>query len=240
MRFSFLSRKWHKWLALIVGVQALFWLISGVYMVTIHLDYIHGDHLVRQLDEPIDSKLDTVIPIEKMLEQFPSATRIRLVSWLGEPHYRIYGPDGISIVGARDGLTKSPLTEEAALEVATYHFALDGAPLQAVLLNPGDEIPSEIPARALPLWQITFDDAIASTFYISPNDGRLVTRRHNLWRLFDFVWMFHIMDYESREDMNNNLLRLAAFLGITLSLSGLWLLFYSFNKRKKDKSEVLS
>ncbi len=240
MRFSFLSRKWHKWLALVVGVQALFWLISGVYMVTIHLDYIHGDHLVKQLDEPIQASLDTLVPIENIVEQYPAATRIRLVSWLDKPHYRVYEPSGASLVDARDGRTVSPLTEDIAAKVAVYHYALEGALQKAVLLNPGDAIPSEIPARALPLWQVTFDDAIASTLYISPTDGRLVTRRHNLWRLFDFVWMFHIMDYEAREDMNNNLLRLAAFLGTILSLSGLWLLFYSFKKRKKEKMEALS
>ncbi len=49
--------------------------------------------------------------------------------------------------------------------------------------------------------------------------------------------MFHIMDYENRTDFNNNLLRLAALIGLGMSLSGVWLLFYSFTRRKK-KAEV--
>lgn len=47
MKASFLSRKWHKWLFLVIGVQMCLWAISGFYMVTVSIDYIHGDHLVR-------------------------------------------------------------------------------------------------------------------------------------------------------------------------------------------------
>jgi hypothetical protein len=44
--------------------------------------------------------------------------------------------------------------------------------------------------------------------------------------------MFHIMDYEQRTDVNNTLLRFAAALGFVFASSGLWLLLYSFNRRR--------
>ncbi len=47
------------------------------------------------------------------------------------------------------------------------------------------------------------------------------------------------MDYENRTDLNNNLLRVAALIGLGMSLSGVWLLFYSFTRRKK-KAEAIS
>ena len=47
MRLPALARKTHKWLALIIGVQAVFWTLSGLYMTAVHIDIIHGDHLVR-------------------------------------------------------------------------------------------------------------------------------------------------------------------------------------------------
>jgi hypothetical protein len=54
-----------------------------------------------------------------------------------------------------------------------------------------------------------------------------------LWRWFDFLWMFHIMDYETRDDVNNNLLRVASATGLAFALSGIWLLLYSFSRRKQ-------
>ena len=47
MRLPALARKTHKWLALIIAVQAVFWMLSGLYMTAVHINIIHGDHLVR-------------------------------------------------------------------------------------------------------------------------------------------------------------------------------------------------
>ncbi|QLQ29148.1 MAG: hypothetical protein HZT39_13695 [Pseudoxanthomonas sp.] len=35
MKSAFWARKAHKWIGLIIGVQALLWMISGVYMTVI-------------------------------------------------------------------------------------------------------------------------------------------------------------------------------------------------------------
>jgi uncharacterized iron-regulated membrane protein len=233
MRASFLSRRWHKWLALVIGIQALFWMISGVYMVTINLDYIHGDHIVKNMDKPITMDQFDVVPYSTILARNPDASRIQLVSWLGNPHYRIYSPEGSRLVNGYTGELVSPLDEQAAREVAEYHYALDGQIIGASLLTDKKDAPTEIQTRPLPLWRIDFNDAISTSLYVSPNDGRLVTRRHDFWRMFDFVWMLHIMDYEDRSDMNNNLLRVAAFVGTVLSLTGIWLLFYSFRRKSR-------
>jgi len=45
--------------------------------------------------------------------------------------------------------------------------------------------------------------------------------------------MFHIMDYEERENVNNSLLRVASITGLAFALSGAWLLFYSFQRRRQ-------
>jgi uncharacterized iron-regulated membrane protein len=46
---AFRVRQWHKWLSLIIGAQVMLWLATGVYMVVINLDFIHGDHLVQNM-----------------------------------------------------------------------------------------------------------------------------------------------------------------------------------------------
>jgi hypothetical protein len=61
----------------------------------------------------------------------------------------------------------------------------------------------------------------------------MVSRRHELWRIFDFVWMLHIMDYDERENVNNLLLRGMTLLALTTSLSGAWLLFFAFPRKRR-------
>ena len=68
---------------------------------------------------------------------------------------------------------------------------------------------------------------------IFPIDRELVSRRHELWRVFDFVWMLHIMDYGERENVNNWLLRGATWLMVVTVLSGAWLLFFAFPRKRK-------
>lgn len=238
MRIAFLVRKYHKWLALILGVQALIWLISGVYMVSINLSYIRGDTLVQKMSEPITTTYEELIPMSDVQQQYGNVEKIDLVQWLDMPHYRIRVDGKKHLVDAISGVERSPLTEADAIRVAEYHYAADGKVRKATLLTDQATSPSELYSRPLPLWQVNFDDAISTNFYVDPDDGRMVTRRHELWRIFDFFWMLHIMDYEERTDVNNLLLVVSSFLGLLLSISGVWLLFYSFKKRKLQEGDA--
>lgn len=141
------------------------------------------------------------------------------------------------MLDARNGELRSPIPHEQALQLGDHYYAGSGKVGTAILITDEDQRPSELQTRPLPLWQIAFDDSIDTTFYLSPSSGELISRRHSFWRLYDFLWMFHIMDYENRTDFNNNLLRVAALMGLGMSLSGVWLLFYSFTRRK-EKEEV--
>ena len=93
--------------------------------------------------------------------------------------------------------------------------------------------PSEVKTRPVPMWAVHFADRGSTTLYLSPDSGELLARRHSLWRWFDFLWMFHIMDYEQRTDVNNGLLRIASVIGLAFGLSGVWLLFYSLGQRRR-------
>jgi hypothetical protein len=48
--------------------------------------------------------------------------------------------------------------------------------------------------------------------------------RNSKWRIFDFLWMLHTMDYAGRDNFNNTLLRAFSILGLTTIGSG-FLLF---------------
>ena len=215
----------------------MFWMVSGAYMAAVDIDFIHGDSLVRNLAAPLNGERKDFYPIADVLERYPEAVRVDLVMRLGQPHYQVTTGLTPVVLDAVNGKLKSPIDRPRAVALAKYHYAGGGDVSEVTLLADASERPTEIQTRSLPLWQVRFDDAIETTFYVSPATGELVTRRHTFWRLYDFLWMFHIMDYENRTDINNNLLRLAAFLGFGFTLSGVWLLVYAMRRREKRVGE---
>ena len=229
VRWPSVARKAHKWLALIIGVQALFWVVSGLYMTAVHIDIIHGDHLVRTpVAEPIS--MGGLVDPAVILKNAGGAQSLRLDQQLGQPVYIVSQKSGRSLFDARSG-EKLPLIDEAgARQRAEQIYAGDGGVREMELLY---EIPGEIRGRAAPIWRVQFEGLWRPTLYIAPQTGELVAKRHDLWRTFDFVWMFHIMDYETRDNVNNILLKVATWMMVVTSLTGAWLLLYSFRRKRR-------
>jgi len=225
-----LSRKIHKWLALLLGVQMFLWALSGFYMVVVDIDIIHGDMLVKNIDNDVGSYAGLGLPIERVADEYPHAENIALSQMAGRPVYLVSGTD-VRLLDANTGLQLSPIDEAVATRIATFHYAGDGTISRVELLE--KDAPTELQSAALPLWRVDFDDVWNSTFYINPNSGQFTIRRHSLWRIFDFLWMLHVMDYDTRDDINNNVLRVFSISATLFGLSGVWLLFYSFNRRRR-------
>ena len=224
-----LSRKTHKWFALVLGIQLFLWSLSGFYMVAVHIDIIHGDMLIKNMDQEVASYADVEVPFEQVADLYPDSERITLSAMMERPVYLIEGAK-TRLLDANTGQQLTPLGKELATQIATYHYADEGTVSRVRLIE--KDPPTELQTRALPLWRVDFDDVWNSSFYVDPNSGKFVTRRHSLWRVFDFLWMLHVMDYDERENINNNVLRIFSVFGTLMGLSGVWLLFYSFNRRR--------
>ena len=227
MKPAFWARRAHKWTALVIGVQALLWMISGLYMTIISIDVIHGDHLAHSHAEPLSSSVALVDP-QVVAQRYPGLERFRIKRFLGREVYEVHSASGVQLIDAHDGAAVGPLDESMARELAVSLYDGDGLVTSLQLIH---EAPQEVGTRPVPMWQVAFDDFGETTLYLSPSTGELLATRHSLWRWFDFLWMLHIMDYEDRSDVNNTLLRIASSLGLAFALSGVWLLFYSFRKK---------
>lgn len=229
MTLPFWVRRTHKWIGLIVGVQALLWMISGVYMTVISLDVIHGDHLAHVAREPLGQSGERV-DMGRLVALYPGIQSLRLKKLLGREVFEIRQGERSSLVSAQTGETISPLKREEIVALAKEIYQGTAQVLAVDLIT---EVPKEVARRPIPMpmWAVRYDEWAETTFYFSPQTGELLARRHTLWRWFDFLWMLHIMDYDSRTDVNNTLLRAAAGLGLVFALSGAWLVFYSFRRR---------
>jgi uncharacterized iron-regulated membrane protein len=232
MRLPVLARTIHKWLGLLIGLQVVIWTLSGAYMVAVHIDIIHGDHLIRKPPEP-------AIPLEGLVEpttlhaRFPGLQTLKLQTWMDRPVYVVQATSGAALVDARSGRVLSPIDEATVRDLAKRWFKGDAEIVKAELLT---ELPIEVQTRQPPLWRVEFEGWNNATFYFSPFTGEFVSRRHELWRFFDFVWSFHIMDWVNRTDVNNPFLRVATISAAFMTVSGAWLLLYSFPKRRRKKA----
>jgi uncharacterized iron-regulated membrane protein len=228
----FQLRTWHKWLGLILGLQVAIWCLSGLYMVSFDIDFIRGLPLVREQRASLPATAP-LAPFERIAHRYSNLTGavLRAMPDSQTPVYELSTGRGRILVDAVTGAQLSPLPRERIESLARLYYAGDGAVEQVALL---ETTPVEIRGRSAPVWRIDFSDALATSFYLDPDTGALVTRRHRYWRLFDAFWMLHIMDYGyERDDMNNLLLRFASAAGVVFGVTGLWLLFFSFRRRAR-------
>lgn len=231
------SRKLHKWAGLILAIQILFWILGGVIMSAIPLEKVHGKHLANRHLENTFTRSDYIYSVDALIREFKRPIKqIRFEQVLDQPFYLLHvnAPQGENIV-AVNALTGDKLarfSDQQAAEIAKKHYLGDGDVSTVQLL---EQAPMEASRNQGAVWQIVFDDTWNTTLYISPRSGQLTTIRSDIWRIFDFFWMLHIMDYEEREDFNNPLLIGFASGALIFTLSGFVLLFSSFRSWKRAK-----
>jgi len=231
MRPHVIARKTHKWLGLFIGLQVVIWSLSGVYMTVVHIDTIHGDHLIR--DTPATS-VDASRLIDPLAAAAANGAQGVRLTWVrNQPAYVLKLDGGEKVVDAANGGAVSPLTEAEIRSIAKATYTGAEVIASATLIS---KIPGEIRGREPPLWRVEFVHWNKPTLYFSPTTGELLSRRHDLWRIFDFVWMLHIMDYDEREDVNNMLLRIFTWGAVLIASSGVWMLFYFLHRKKKKKA----
>ena len=100
-----------------------------------------------------------------------------------------------------------------------------------------DQPGSEYRGRALPLYKIEAlneeDEQI--NVYLDPYSEKIVAIRSNQWRIWDFMWGIHIMDWNERDNIGNVFLKVFSILALLSALSGIYLFFVT-NKRNKSST----
>ena len=220
------ARKYHKWLMAFIGIQFLFWSITGLYMVSLDIHYIHGEPLQKQASHGLQLK-DVSFSINSLLSRYPDAKNIEVARFMDKQVYRFSSVDNQKVmVDAFSGEQLPIVNELLARAIARNNYVGTEKVASVRLISNIAEKPSELSPRHLPVWQVTFDHFASPTFYISQQSGVIVTKRHNFWRLFDWMWRFHIMDYDDGENVSNWLLLVIALLGMLAAIAGAVLTYF--------------
>lgn len=248
-------RKTHRWLGVLLGIQFLMWTIGGLYFSWSNMDEVHGDF--QKKNTPLlSSDISLVSPTVvlntiKKVHRIDSVVSIQLIEILGKPFYQVccinaihktdnheHHRDAINhLADAETGQLRGPLSKEEALEIAKIRF--NGEPkVKSVEYLTQMNNHHEYRENPLPAYAVTFEHPTKTTVYISSELGTVQKFRNDKWRLFDFLWMMHTMDYEGRDNFGNTLLRIFSIFGLVTVLSGFVLFFISskWGKQRVTKS----
>ena len=116
MRTHIIARKTHKWLGLFIGLQVVIWSLSGLYMTVVHIDTIHGDHLIRSVPPKTANAADLLDPLTVVA--FNQGQSVRLAWVRNQPVYVVKGETGDAVVDARNGKAVAPPTEAEIRSIA--------------------------------------------------------------------------------------------------------------------------
>ncbi|HKQ12963.1 MAG TPA: PepSY domain-containing protein [Steroidobacteraceae bacterium] len=218
-------RKLHKWLGLVIGLQLVLWAVSGVMFAWLNKERVDAVGVVR-VAEPA-ALLPAMVKAEPatwLSDYSPQDLYdVRVVSLADRWVWRIELRDRVELRAVEDG-TRVTVGEDWLRRLALSRYAGEGRLAAATL-----QMQPDIASRATgPVWQAQFDDAQRTAMYFAADDGHFIAARTASWRLYDFFWMLHTMDYWGRDNFNNPLIVAIGMAALWLSISGVILLTRSF------------
>lgn len=224
---TYYIRRTHRFLGVFIGIQFLFWTLSGLYFSWTDIDEIHGDHFHASHQMELDA---TELQNPALLDSTLKITSLELRVVNHQPYYWI---NGEKLFHGTTGKLRGEITSEEAIDIAKNHLVDDLSVRHAEYLTETGSH-HEYRGRPLPVWAVHFDHEEDITAYVDAKSGSFERIRHKNWRWFDFLWMFHTMDYAGRDNFNNYLLRAFSLFGLVTIVSG-FTLFFMTQKRSISK-----
>ncbi len=241
--WNYRIRRTHRYLGVLLGIQFFLWTVGGLYFSWSNMDEIHGDF---QKKPPPQYRTDLAFVSPSVVLQNLKATlkmdsmlNIALIDVLGKPTYRLEFLHGghhkmYQLADAQTGVLRDPLSIEEATALAKQQY--NGEPkVKSVELLKEVNGHHEYRENPLPALAVTFEKPMSTTVYIALEMGVVTKYRNDKWRIFDFLYMLHTMDYQTRDNFGNWLLRAFSIFGLVTVLSGFTLYFISSKRFKNYK-----
>ena len=212
---KFLVRKTHRYLSILISIQLLLWTISGIYFAFNQIELVRGEQYRLPQVFSVDLKKVNVV--------LDSVKSIQVARRIGEEILIVRKEAGTEYLNLEgDALEK--LSGEQAMNIESSVTSL--TPFSAKEINE-PEPGSEYRGRDLPLFKVVTKDQENDEInvYVDAISGQVVAIRSEQWRLWDLMWGLHIMDWETRDEINNWLLKLFSVLALISSLTGVFIFF---------------
>ena len=208
-------RNTHKYLSFFISLQLFLWTISGIYFAFNKIELVRGEQYRLTESFPID--FDEVKFSRSDVEQ------VKAINRLGETIFVVSGSKGTEYLDAF-GSPVNKLNRNEVFEIVSLSSTLFPIDLEEISESSKG---SEFRGRDLPLYKVTSinDKDKKINLYLNVFSGEITAVRSLQWRIWDLMWGFHIMDWQTRDKINNIFLKIFSILALVSSISGILLFF---------------
>ena len=215
-------RNTHKYLSFFISVQLFLWTVSGIYFAFNKIELVRGEQY--RLTESFPINFNEVNFSRSDVQQ------VKAVNRLGEIIFVVSSSMGVEYLDAF-GSPVNKLNKNEVFEIVSASSTLMPIDLEEITESSKG---SEFRGRNLPLFKVTSlnDKDKKINLYLNVFSGEITAVRSLQWRIWDLMWGFHIMDWQTRDKINNIFLKIFSILALVSSISGIMLFFrVDFNSK---------
>ena len=215
-------RNTHKYLSFFISLQLFLWTISGIYFAFNKIELVRGEQY----------RLTESFPVNFNEVNFSRSDvyQIKAIKRLDEIIFVVNASRGTEYLNAL-GTPVSKLSKSEVFEIVSSSSTLEPIDLEEISESSKG---SEYRGRDLPLYKVTSlnDKDKKINLYLNVFSGEISAVRSLQWRIWDLMWGFHIMDWQTRDKINNIFLKIFSILALVSSISGILLFFrVDFNSK---------
>ncbi|QBG35672.1 2Fe-2S iron-sulfur cluster-binding protein [Litorilituus sediminis] len=228
-----LIKKLHKWLSLLVGLQLLIWLGTGLYFNLMDHQKASGNQYRQRIAQAqVDN--NRLVEPKLILAKAAPAVAFKQISLLEKPYYLLTHEKGLyqhfnnsySLFDAYSG-EQLFIDENIAEKLALASYKGSGKVSNIQKLSPPYD---DIPKERNDVWQINMADDINTSIYVDAGSGRVVKHSNDDKRFVDIFFMLHFMDYSTEGSFNNWQIIVLAVFTLVFALTGaIWTVELIFN-----------
>ena len=215
-------RNTHKYLSFFISLQLFLWTISGIYFAFNKIELVRGEQYRLTESFPID--------FDEVKFSRSDVQQVKAINRLGETIFVVSGSKGTEYLDAF-GSPVNKLNRNEVFEIVSLSSTLFPIDLEEISESSKG---SEFRGRDLPLYKVTSinDKDKKINLYLNVFSGEITAVRSLQWRIWDLMWGFHIMDWQTRDKINNIFLQIFSILALVSSISGIMLFFrVDFNSK---------
>ena len=200
------------------------------------IEKVRGEHLVdRAAVNPMPKAMRFADPARVLASTETPVEAITFRMLGNRPVAELNTTKGTRLFDAETGAAIGPVNADQAATIALA--AWRGATKPSTTTMRVTEESSEYRGD-LPAWRVALADPDNTAVYVVAGNGRISAVRTGTWRLYDFFWGLHIMDWKSHENFNTPWMLAAAIFALSTVLFGVALLVHRFTRGLKNKDKT--
>ena len=222
-----LVRTLHRWLSVIVGIQLVIWIVTGLYFNLISDGWVSPNVYKTP---SVTTECAANVASLNYLTLAKDPTYVEIKSNATGCYYLVHYKRVFQQYQAMDAETfdlysgnKLPeLTVHQAESLASLSYSGPGNIVQSVQLSAGE---SSNGKQQNPVWRIDFSDDNTTSVYIHGVTRQVIRHENDNYRIHKLMFKLHFMDYFNTGSFSHWLLKTFAFMAFLLTLTGVyWLI----------------